>query len=106
MINRAPDTLTAHYLPDDQDPMLRPFVKEFMLDDDEFDRHMSDVAEFVTEYQDNIGPPPAEGTRFSFPISEYVIRDAGIQRTLDEISGVKPTAKSTIWGKIISKFLG
>jgi hypothetical protein len=85
--------------------MLRPYIKEFMLDEDEFDQYMADAAEVTSGYNDNVGSSPPEGLRFSFPISEYVIEDAGIQRTLDEISSIKPTRKSGVWKKLITRFL-
>jgi hypothetical protein len=105
MLSRAPNTIAAYYLPEEQDPMLRPYVKEFMLDDKEFDQHMADVLELETTYQHIVGQPPPEGTRFTFPISEYIIQDAGIQRTLDEISSIKPPSKMAYIYKLISRFL-
>lgn len=86
--------------------MLGPYIKEFMLDEQEFDRYMADAAEATAGYSDIVGPPPPEGIRFSFPISEYVIDDVDIQRTLDEISLIPPLQKSGVWKKLISKLFG
>jgi len=72
MLKRAPDTITAYYVPEEQDPMLRPYLKEFMLNDDEFDWYMAGAEEVMAGYNENVGPTPEQGIRLRFQLASML----------------------------------